>query len=382
MVGAGIGGLTLACALRDSDWEIDVVERAERVGALGVGIVLHPNGMRVLDTLGLVDEVAHRGNALRRLEIARGDQTRVIELADAWPGARHPTTAIRRSDLHDVLARAAAEQPGSVRIRAGTRLDDLDAGPRRPVASFAGAEQQEYDVVVGADGVHSTVRRLLYPGAHAVRTGLYYTRFVAEAVDGLDAGTWHTTEGKNVAHGAIPLGCGRAHYFVQLSELPDSVAADEQPPQWDVDVLRSWDPALADALARAEDPHRGFAHLVQPVAWGDGACVLLGDAAHAVSPTLSQGGSLAAEDAVVLARCLRAAEPRVAISAYRSARHQRTLWAYRMSLAQVNGLALRTTPRWTIDTEAAIRHLAQIYEPLLADPLAAVGGLSDSLREV
>ena len=382
VVGAGIGGLTLACALRDSDWEVDVVERAERVEGLGVGIVLHPNGMRVLDALGLADEVARRGNPLRRLEILRGDQSRSIVLSDAWPGARHPTTAVRRSDLHDVLTRAAVRQPGSVRIRTDTRLEGLDdARSDRPIASFADGGRRRYDLVAGADGVHSTVRRLLDPAARAVRTPLFYTRFVAESIVGLDDGTWRTTERDDAAHGFIPLGGGRAHCFVQL-RLFGPVADTNERPTLDEDSLRTWDPMLADAFARAEDPHRGFAHLVRPVTWGDGSCVLVGDAAHAVSPTLSQGGSLAAEDAVVLARSLRGPSPEDGIAAYRRARHQRTLWAYRMSLAQVNNLARRTMPTWTIDAAAATRHLAQIYEPLLADPLTPPGDLPDLAGEV
>jgi len=382
VVGAGIGGLTLACALRDSDWEVDVVERAERVEGLGVGIVLHPNGMRVLDALGLADEVARRGNPLRRLEILRGDQCRSIKISDAWPGARHPTTAIRRSDLHDVLGRAALRQPGSVRIRSGTRLEGLDdVRSDRPVASFADGARQRYDLVVGADGVHSTVRRLLDPAARAVRTPLFYTRFVADSIHDLDDDTWRTTERHDAAHGFIPLGGGRAHCFVQ-QRLSDAAAKTDETPTLGEESLQEWDPVLAEAFARAEDPHRGFAHLVRPVAWGDGSCVLVGDAAHAVSPTLSQGGSLAAEDALVLARSLRGPIPEDGIAAYRRARHQRTLWAYRMSLAQVNGLARRTMPTWTIDTAAATRHLAQIYEPLLADPLAPPEDLPDLAGEV
>jgi 2-polyprenyl-6-methoxyphenol hydroxylase-like FAD-dependent oxidoreductase len=383
IVGAGIAGLTLACALRESSWQVDIVDQASGEGDLGVGIVIHPNGMQVLEILGLAGRVAALGNAVHTLAIVRGDQTRAIDLSEVWPGSHQPTLAIRRSQLHDVLVSAAERSAPAPRIRHDTRLVGLSLEePLRPVASLDGGETQAYDLVVGADGVHSTVRRLLDPTARAVSTWLTFTRWTAP-VDGLDDHTWRTTERREGSYGSIPLGGGRAHCFVQ-TRAPEK--ADAGPPGFDLEQLRSWDPGLAVAYEKADQMHSGTAHLVRPVTWGAGACVLLGDAAHAVSPTLTQGGSLAAEDALVLGHVLDRADPEVDVArllqSFRLARAARVQWASRMSLAQLNRLARDTAPSWSIDASAATRHLEQVYAPMSAPPLADLGDLPDQIRQV
>ena len=215
IVGAGIAGLTLASALRDESWQVDLVDQTSTDAELGVGIVIHPNGMQVLERLGLADGVARLGNAVRSLTIVRGDQTRAIEFSEVWPGAKQPTVAITRAQLREVLAAAAEQRAPALAVRYGTRLVGLSLDdPWRPTATLGNAGAQRYDLVVGADGVHSSVRRLLDPTAYARPTDLTYTRWVA-AVAGSDTHTWRTTERLDASYGTFPLGGGRAHYFVQ-----------------------------------------------------------------------------------------------------------------------------------------------------------------------
>lgn len=361
VVGAGISGLSLARALRDTAWQVTVVDQAPDFDVPGVGIVLHPNGLEGLETLGLGDAVRRTGNPVRQLEIVRQGVTRRIALSEVWQ-SRRGTACVARPDLHALLHASVSDGADNVQVLPGKRLVALDDVERGPVARFADGTDNTFDVVVGADGVHSTVRRLLLPTSEAVSTGLHYTRFVADDVPGLVDDTWQTTERPDVSHGFIPLGAGRAHCFVQLrgglaSEIgtaTDSLA----------DRLEQWDPALASVWPRRRSLHQGTAHLVRPIAWGHGAVALVGDASHAVSPTLSQGGSLAIQDSLALARALTTLPIESALKAYEAARQAAVTWAYRMSLSQINSLRRRAVPTWTIDEAEVTTHLRAMYGPL------------------
>lgn len=388
VVGAGIGGLTLARAMRNTDWAVDLVEQAPRFHPLGVGIVLYPNGVRALADLGLFDEVAAAGNVVRYLDIVRGSANRRLSLAEVWAGVDFPTISVLRSDLHGILLRAATSTPTErLSVRLGARLVRVERPDARPVAHFADGSAAEYDVIVGADGVHSTLRRALQPEAVAVSTGLYYVRFQssqisslrdsASATDHRCTDTWRTIEAADASFGYIPLGAGRWHCFLQLRAATEPVEREQVDPARLRALLAGRCAGLAEAFdSRMGLPHCGSAYLVRPISWGRGACVLVGDAAHGVSPTLSEGGSLAIEDAIVLAGSLDGVAVDEGLAAYRAARHPVAAWASRMSLAQVNAARRAREPVWAIDTLSATTHLRQMYEPLRADLVApaALGG--------
>jgi len=357
IAGAGIGGLTLVRALRDSGHSIEVAERAPAFNPAGVGIVLHPNGMDVLARLGLAEEIARAGNPLLHLEIVRGESTLALPLAEIWEGANRPTIAILRTALHQALA-------DSVRVSMGRRVVRVESPERRPVAHFGDGGHEAYDLIVGADGVHSAIRQCLFPGAAAVSTHLLYFRFPARNVIGLSPDTWRTVERPGASYGFIPVTRDLLHCFVQVraEENPCPPGAEEA---YFRSAFAEWDGALQATLdARCGAVHAGFAYMTRPVTWGRGACVLLGDSAHAVSPTLSEGGSLAMEDALILALALRRTDNIAeAIALYRSARQERVLWAHRMALSQVNSSRLRR-PVPQLNPGVAARHMRAMYGPL------------------
>ena len=377
IVGAGIGGLTLLCAMQSREvssegWFIDVAERARDFAPVGAGIVLYPNGLRVLARLGLEKEVSASGSLIRNLEISRAGESRNIPLGSVWAGVPHPTVAIGRVDLHEILVRKASSFPrDSFRLRMAQAVLSVRSGERSSVVSFGDGSTAEYDLVVGADGVHSSIRSATDPASAAVSTGNFYVRFVAANVVELPEGTWRTRELAGASHGCIPLSHGRLHCFIQLCTTDgEPLALDET--------------AIADKLthlgadlgklfgARIGPVHTGYGYVVRPVTWGRGATVLVGDAAHAVSPTLSEGGSLAMEDALVLALALRDG-PTIddALARFRAARHERAVWAQRMSLSQGR---LERPPAWTVDAVAATAHMRQMYAPLAIDPAALLAG--------
>ncbi len=366
IVGAGIGGLALVRALAGTDVRVDVVERAARLGAAGVGIVLHPNGMRALAELGLSDAVARAGNALRSLAIRRGEARLDLALERIWRGAEQPTIALPRTNLHALLA-AGAFGPGShARLRLDTMLDGVALDGDAATARFGDGSTERYDLIVGADGVHSAVRRALRDGAPAVATGLTYRRFVSANAIGLDPAVWLTVEQDERSYGFIPLGPDALHCFVQARAGDDGALRDDD--AYLERTIGSWDERLAASIACRRGPliaGPGFA--AQRVDWGRERCVLLGDAAHAVSPTLSEGASLALEDAVELARALRSADGvGEALASYRANRHEPATWALRMATAQTNAAR---RPGRTLQTDPAIaeNHLRHVYLPLLPE---------------
>lgn len=377
IVGAGIGGLTLARALAGLDCVIEVAERFPSFSPKGVGIVLHPNGLEVLGRLGLLEEINAVSNVVDCMELARGGTTVTIPLCEVWQGVGHMTRALLRSDLHDVLLRGALEaHPHHMRCRLSCRVLSIESRDSCVVAHFEDGDTQSYDLIVGADGVHSSVRQSLLPESVASSTNLFYFRWLAENVIGLDPSTWRTIERPDCAYGFIPVGRNRVHCFVQLAAGAVPCPRGEEA-SWLEITFANREPNLLQSLdARCSTIHADFAWTVRPAQWGVGQSVLIGDASHAVSPTLSQGGSLAMEDALVLAAALRESESLTqAIEFYRSSRKERVAWALRMSVAQLNSLR-RGRPAEHTSAAIAISHLQHVYHPLRCDPMPKLAATS------
>lgn len=365
IAGAGIGGLTFINALDRVDCTIDVAERSDEFHPLGVGIVLHPNAVAVLDDLGLAGPVGAAGTRLDRIELVRDTVTLALSLADIWQGLPYPTIAIFRPDLHDILVRKVKADP-RVNLRMGTRVTGVvPLGPRMRVR-LQDDTTEDYDLVVGADGVRSAIRQSLWPAAAATPTGLAYVRFPARYVMALGHHTWRTYEAENSSFGFIPLSNDRVHCFYQFRADEITLAPGDEDAFLRARVQGN-SAVLEQAMqARCGPYHVGVALMVRPGAWGRDACVLLGDAAHAVPPTLSEGGGLAMEDAFVLARALKNAKSVAdAIRHYESCRHDRVAWMYRMGLSQVNARRRGRSAR-QVDPATATRHMREMYSRLRA----------------
>jgi 2-polyprenyl-6-methoxyphenol hydroxylase-like FAD-dependent oxidoreductase len=368
IVGAGIGGLTLASALAKSGWSIDIAERSPVLNPAGVGIVLHPNGLRVLKQLEMHEGIAAAGNVVRYMQLIRGESVVTIDLREVWE--EQPTIAVLRTELHDVLWRGAfANEHSHPRLLMDCRILGVEKPDTRPVVRFENGCTETYDLVIGADGVHSAVRQSLFPGSDAISTDLLYFRFQARNVIDLSPDTWRTLERHDASYGFIPLGGDRVHCFVQLRTGENPCPAGEEEAYFRT-AFGPWDRALVETLdARCGPMHVGFACMVRPVRWFRGRCVLLGDASHAVSPTLSEGASLAMEDALVLSLVLgRGRSIDAAISSYSLVRSERINWTHRMALAQVNA-ARRQRGQSQVNSAVATNHMRKMYEPLRRSPI-------------
>ncbi|MFI6345351.1 FAD-dependent oxidoreductase [Streptomyces sp. NPDC050560] len=342
VIGGGIGGLTAALALTRRGWRVTVLERADSTAPVGAAISLAPNALRALDTLGLGDEIrdlaAWQGEGGLRTPrgtwLARSDARAVAERFG------DPLVLLHRATLAGTLAARLPE--GTVRTAtAATLADPGGPGPAR-VATADG--DIEAGLVVAADGVHSRARAALFPGhPGAVYAGFTSWRMMVPPPFPTVAP--HETWGPGRLWGSQPLKDGTVYAYAAAT-LPEAAPA---PDGESAELLRrfgDWHapvPALIEAGRAGPVLRHDVHHIATPLpAYHRGRTALVGDAAHAMPPTLGQGGNQAIEDAVVLAH--HAPPGASALAAYTAARRPRTTAMARKAVAAGRLALLRPRP--------------------------------------
>jgi FAD-dependent urate hydroxylase len=305
IVGAGIGGLTTHLVCKRAGFEVEHYERQPQLGPAGAGIVLWPNGVKILLALGLGDRLAHIGHSLERVvtRTNRGESLTEMPVGDLERKLGAPVYPVSRTDLQGLLVDAL----GLGALRLGARCVRVEQTEASATAHFEDGSTATGDVVIGADGIHSTVR-LAVAGEVAPR----YTGMVnwvgLLANDGLQPehiGYEFLGEGKRC--GLLPL-AGNRVYFGFAGALDRGVPAPAGGRRSQLHALFSgWPapiPAVIDRLDEADMKYLEIHDLPPLPRWSQGRLALLGDAAHATAPTLGQGGCQAMEDAIWLVRCL------------------------------------------------------------------------------
>ncbi|WP_459545113.1 FAD-dependent oxidoreductase [Nocardia sp. X0981] len=365
VVGAGIAGLTAAVALRQRGWRVVVLERAAAVTPAGSGLSLWPNGLRGLEVIGVAGAV--REQALPALE--GGMRTP----AGKWL-ARTDSTELRRrfGDLvvihRALLSEILREALGAEALRLGTTVRRLEATPHG-ARVWHGHGSHEADLVLGADGIDSTVRTALWPTARGpVYAGYTAWRTIVSPDTAVHSGG--ETLGRGQRFGIAPLRDGRVYVFA-TANLP----AGQRGPAGELDEVRRrfghWHEPIP-ALLAAADPAallRHDIHELPPLrSYTRGRVALLGDAAHAMTPNLGQGANLAIEDAVTLAALLDRFPVPAALTEYdrlRRARVRPLLTLSRrmgtaLQLSWPPAAVLRDTALRLIPDSAALRALAPV----------------------
>ncbi|MFG3531988.1 FAD-dependent monooxygenase [Streptomyces sp. NPDC047917] len=306
VVGSGIGGLAAAVALHGRGWRVTVLERAASLEPVGAGISLAPNSQRALDVVGLGDEIralaAWQGEGGMRTPggrwLSRTDSTAA---AERFGGS---IVLLHRATLVGLLL--ARLPDGTVRTSTAAELLDPGTAAGAPAVVGTAAGNIEADLVIGADGIHSAVRRALFPDHPGpAYAGFTTWRIVVPASGGTFAP--HETWGRGALWGTQPLKDGRIYAYGAAVAPARAHAADDEK----AELMRrfgSWHdpiPAIIAAAGPGQVLRNDVHHLIDPLpSFHRGRTVLVGDSAHAMAPSLGQGGNQAIEDAIVLAHHL------------------------------------------------------------------------------
>jgi 2-polyprenyl-6-methoxyphenol hydroxylase-like FAD-dependent oxidoreductase len=323
IVGGGIAGLALARALRQRGLSAEIVERAGREEQVGTGVFLPANGVRALRRLGL-DAAVHRSARViprQRVLDHRGRLLVDVGLDEIW-GAVGPCVGLHRKDLHELLGDAAG-----AKIRWRTTLEAVDVDAASARVRLSDGSLESYDMVVGADGVHSSVRRLVFDGAGLRHVGQVSWRMVVAGGPAIT--TWTVMLARGRAFLVVPIGGNRLYCYADVNS-PDG----REPPG---DVFQRLGelfgefhepvPAILRRLSPAEPPYFSPIEEVTLPSWVKGRVVLIGDAAHATSPNMAQGAAMAMEDALVLADALASGQLVTAsLAAFEARRRPRVRW--------------------------------------------------------
>jgi salicylate hydroxylase len=343
VVGAGLGGLCVAIALRRQGIDVDVFEQAPALGEFGAGINVSPNAVRVFEAMGLQQELREAsfqpaGIAWRSL--ADGSLQKVLPLDDATARFGAPYYVIHRSDLHAMLAGAVP----SSSLHLNKRCTEVELRERAVGLTFADGSSHEADLVIGSDGIRSAVRKSVFGGSGPRYSGYMCWRSLVP-VEALPRGhqddfvtNWGGTNGFVVS------------YYVRQGKFVNIVAVRRQP-DW---TEESWSVPSTNAELVSAFPEVGpqvgelLQHATHCTKWGQftgehapewtrGRVTLLGDAAHAMLATFAQGAAMAFEDSYVLARWLgeHRDEPERALAGYEAVRKPRATRIQDLSRTEV-----------------------------------------------
>ncbi|MGW4497877.1 FAD-dependent monooxygenase [Micromonospora sp. NPDC004336] len=317
VVGAGIAGLAVARALRMVGFRPDVTEKLPPGENADTGLYLPGNAARALRRLDLDGPVRPLGQVIHRQRFldAAGAPLCDVDLDALWAGVGE-CRALPRAELHRVLLTGAGGA-----VRHGAEVRTIDLLPQTVGVTFVDGTATEYDLVVGADGPRSSIRALAALGGPPSPAGQVVYRAVVRG--GPRLAEWTALLGQRAGFLVVPLGAGRLHCYAD--------EAGTTPPADPVARLRElfgdYGGPVPEVLEALERVHVGVTEEVELGRWFRGRVLLVGDAAHATAPTLSQGAAMALEDAVVLAESLRAAgSVEAALTAYESRRRPRTRW--------------------------------------------------------
>jgi len=315
IIGGGIGGLTAALALQKSGFECEVFEQAPALLNVGAAIALWPNAMRVLQRLNLAEKILERAGVMSEIRWLDQNGWLINRVSISQPDAV-PAVALHRADLQSILVETLP--PASLRL--GHALVSQTQRGDKMIATFANGRSIESDFLIGADGIHSDVRAQLINDGEPIYRGYTVWRGISPVVPKMiPPATAIEIHGRGKRFGIGPVGVGRIGWWASANtphadHLPQLFAGWYRPV---LELIEATPPSsILTTTACDRNANR---------TWGRGRMTLLGDAIHPTTPNLGQGGCLAMEDAMVLARCFEKYGPtEEALRNYERTRYKRT----------------------------------------------------------
>jgi 2-polyprenyl-6-methoxyphenol hydroxylase-like FAD-dependent oxidoreductase len=334
IVGAGLGGLTVAATLRRAGFDVRIYEQAGRFARVGAGIQMMPNSMKVLRRIGIEERVRHIAfqpySHLNRVWNT-GEVLRELPMPEDLFGA--PYLCMHRGDLHEALLNAVPSEL----ITLHKKLVGLDQGPSQVTMSFDDGTTAQADLVIGADGVHSIVRDLIIGPDEPIHKGriAYRAIFPSALMGGKDVGPsrtkWWGIDRHIVIYYTKP-DRSEIYLITSVPEPAEWITRESWSTTGDVKELRDayegFHPDVRTVLEACPSCHKWAILEREPLpSWSEGRVVLLGDSCHPMTPYMAQGAAAAMEDAAVLARCLADVDGddhRAAFTRYEAHRKPRT----------------------------------------------------------
>lgn len=310
VIGAGMGGMTAAIALRQAGYRVEVFEAVREMRPVGAAISLWSNGVKCLNRLGLRREIAALGGRMERMAYRDAWSDDVLTdfclqpLVDRVGQRPYPVV---RADLQNMLIDAF----GRERVHFGARLARIEDHGARVTAFFEDGREATADVLVAADGTHSLAREHVL-GHRVERRYAGYVNWnglVAAGEDLAPVTSWTTWVGEGKRVSLMPVAGGRFYFFFDVP-LPKGTSADRENVRGELGgFFADWAAPVQRLIARLDPQttNRVEAHDIEPFpTLARGRVALLGDAGHSTTPDLGQGGCQAMEDAIVLADVLKA----------------------------------------------------------------------------
>lgn len=305
IVGGGIGGLALSIGLRKAEIEVEIVEIKQQWTVYHVGIIAQSNLIRAMVALGIADECVAAGFSYQGVRFCDASGNVIsdspgIKLA----GPNYPAyLGLTRPALHDVLS--AASKKAGAQVHLGVTIAEISQSPKKVAVKFTDGSAREYDLLVGADGVHSQIRTTVF-GDHLTPkfTGEGVWRYNVPRPPDVDYGSiYASSEGPKA--GLIPLTRETAYLFRIGAEPGNPRFPKDELASIMRDRLKPFGGAIGESAPGISDPdlvvYRPLESVLVPAPWYIGRVALIGDAAHPITPHLGQGAAQAVEDAVVLA---------------------------------------------------------------------------------
>ncbi|NEQ32244.1 MAG: FAD-dependent urate hydroxylase HpxO [Leptolyngbya sp. SIO4C5] len=379
VIGAGMGGLTAAIALRQAGYTVEIYDRVRELRPAGAGISLWSNGVKVLNRLGLGDKIAQIGGQMDRMAYISktGETLTDFSLASIVEQVGQRPYPVSRTDLQQMLL----DTYGADQVQLDSKCVAVEQDDDSATAIFADGRRATGDVVVGADGTHSIIRTYVL-GQKVERRYVGYVNWnglVPASEDLAPKNSWVIYVGNGQRASMMPVGGDRFYFFLDVPLPKDTPSEAESYREELFGYFQGWADPVQRLIQRLDPAktNRVEIHDIEPLqTLAKGRVVLLGDAGHSTAPDLGQGGCQAMEDAWVLSNLLLTTNISVAdaLQRYELARKDRVaeiILKARERAAMIHGKIPDQTQSWydSLAQEDGVSIKGAIAKTILKGPL-------------
>jgi len=328
IIGGGIGGLCTAIVLQQNGFDVHVYEKVKKLGEVGAGLTLWSNAIKALRALGVADQVIHTGSKVNRsyIRAANGDILKDAHMNEMEAQYGEPIVAIHRTALHDILINAL--KPNTLTLNVGFVKFEQDES--KVFVHFDNGQTGSADLLIGADGIHSAVRKQMFPEIQLRYSGYTAWRGVVETESESALGLTSESWGVGARFGIVRVDKSRIYWFATSNQPAGEKSTSDQRKARLLRSFKNWHNPIYHLLdlTPADSILQNDIYDIPPFAsWSQGRVTLLGDAAHPTTPNMGQGACMAIESAYALSYSLKEhTDHRSALKRYERERHPRTAW--------------------------------------------------------